>query len=165
MNDLRLNSATRSIYKEVDMRNDTLDADKAQLDKLRQQHQALLAKISQKEGRIREKERKARNRRLYDYGGLVELAELTDHDKGMVLGLLLDGARRIADGDPMAHRWKQDGDRLLDERSAERRAANAKKRGKPNAPTVTELVKAEASSAASRAAASISEPWTSSENI
>ena len=97
------------------MSDPTLDADKAQLDKLRQQHQALLAKISQKEGRIREKARKARNRRLYDYGGLVELAGLTDQDKGTVLGLLLDGARRIADGDPMAHRWKQDGDRLLDE--------------------------------------------------
>ena len=141
------------------MSNDTLDADKAQLDKLRQQHQALMAKISQKEGRIREKERKARNRRLYDYGGLVELAELTDHDKGMVLGLLLDGAQRIASDDPLIRQWKRIGDQLLDQRAAERRAANAKKRGQASASPTSALTTADTAPATDTEARPISKPW------
>ena len=41
------------------------------------------------------REREARTRRLIAYAGLVAIAGLDEEDKGTVLGVLLEGARRL----------------------------------------------------------------------
>ena len=113
-----------------------LEAAEERLQKLQEQKKELEAKIMREQVRLREQERKARTRRLIEYGGLVELAALTEVDPGTVLGMLLDGALRIQNDDDVARQWKTAGDRLLAERAAERREASLKKRGKAQA-TVT----------------------------
>ncbi|MDX5936768.1 conjugal transfer protein TraD [Acidithiobacillus thiooxidans] len=64
--------------------------------------------------------RKARNRVLFQVGGLVELAGLLDCDKGALLGGLLTVAKTLEDGPESARfqEWKQSGDALLAERKA-----------------------------------------------
>ena len=114
----------------------TLEVAEERLQKLQEQKKELEAKIMREQGRLREQERKARNRCLIEYGGLVELAALTEVEQGTVLGMLLDGATRIQKDDDVARQWKTAGDRLLAERAAERREASLKKRGKAQA-TVT----------------------------
>ena len=113
-----------------------LEVAEERLQKLQEQKKELEAKIMREQGRLREQERKARNRCLIEYGRLVELAALTEVDQGTVLGMLLDGATRIQKDDDVARQWKTAGDRLLAERAAERREASLKKRGKAQA-TVT----------------------------
>lgn len=112
------------------MSQSSVETERAQVEKMKQQHRAFAAKISRKEGRIREKERKARNRLLFDYGGLVDLAGWTGKDKGTVLGLLLEGARRDENGDVIVEQWKAEGDQFLAQRAAERRVANEKKQSR-----------------------------------
>lgn len=63
----------------------------------------------------REAERKARTRRLIECGGLVELAGLTEMDKGTLLGLLLAGAGAANDPEKAAS-WKARGDAAIAER-------------------------------------------------
>jgi hypothetical protein len=55
----------------------------------------------------------------------------------MLLGMFLEGARRIEAGDEVVKQWKRAGDKLLGERATERRQVNDKKRGKPQAETAT----------------------------
>ena len=74
-----------------------LEAAQQRLERLMAQKKALEAKISQEHGRLKERERKARTRRLIEYGGLVAIAKLDETDKGTVLGMLLEGARRLAE--------------------------------------------------------------------
>jgi len=72
--------------------------------------------------------RKARNRVLFQVGGLVELAGLLDCDKGALLGGLLTVAQTLEHG-PESSRfqeWKQSGDALLAKREAERKATAQK---------------------------------------
>ena len=112
------------------MSQSALEAAQARLEKLQEKQAELKAQISREEARIRENERKARTRRLMEYGGLVDIAELTSVDKGTVLGMFLEGARCIREGDEVVKQWKRAGDRMLGERAAERGQVNAKKRGK-----------------------------------
>lgn len=89
------------------------------LDKLERQKAALQAQISRKAGLLREKERKARNRRSIELGGLVRIAALDEVDAGMLLGLLLDAAERYEAADHIAKMtWKEQGDRVLAARAA-----------------------------------------------
>ena len=90
-----------------------LDAAQQRLARLLEQKKALEAKISREQGLLRERERKARTRRLIEYGGLVAIAELDEEDKGTVLGLLLEGARRLQVDAKARQRWKALGDREL----------------------------------------------------
>jgi hypothetical protein len=90
-----------------------LEAAQQRLVRLLEQKKALEAKISREQGMLRERERKARTRRLIEYGGLVAIAELDDEDKGTVLGLLLEGARRLPVDAKARQRWKELGDREL----------------------------------------------------
>lgn len=71
-----------------------------------------------------EAERKARTRRIIELGGLVELAGLADLDRGAVLGLLLDAAKRASDAEALATA-KRAGDALLSSRESERKAKKA----------------------------------------
>jgi hypothetical protein len=90
-----------------------LEAAQQRLARLLEQKKALEAKISREQGLLRERERKARTRRLIEYGGLVAIAELDEEDKGTVLGLLLEGARRLAVDGKVRQRWKEVGDQEL----------------------------------------------------
>lgn len=71
-----------------------------------------------------EAERKARTRRIIELGGLVELAGLADLDRGAVLGLLLEAAKRASDAETLATA-KRTGDALLASRESERKAKKA----------------------------------------
>jgi hypothetical protein len=112
------------------MSQSALESAQVRLQKLQEKQAELKAQIQREEARIRENERKARTRRLIEYGGLVELATLITMDKGTVLGMCLEGARRIEEGDEVVKQWKRAGDKMLGERAAERRQISAKKRGK-----------------------------------
>jgi hypothetical protein len=90
-----------------------LTAAQQRLARLLEQKKALEAKISREQGLLRERERKARTRRLIEYGGLVAIAGLDEEDKGTVLGLLLEGARRLAVDAKARQRWKDLGDNEL----------------------------------------------------
>lgn len=95
-----------------------LEAAQQRLARLLEQKKALEAKISREQGLLRERERKARTRRLIEYGGLVAIAGLDEEDKGTVLGLLLEGARRLKVDTKTRQRWKQLGDKELAVRAA-----------------------------------------------
>jgi len=94
-----------------------LEAAQQRLVRLLEQKKALEAKISREQGMLRERERKARTRRLIEYGGLVAIAGLDEEDKGTVLGLLLEGARRLPVDAKTCQRWKVLGDRELEARA------------------------------------------------
>lgn len=68
--------------------------------------------------------RKARNRVLFQVGGLVELAGLLDCDKGALLGGLLAVAKALENGPESARfqEWKQFGDARLAEREKTRKS-------------------------------------------
>ena len=101
-----------------------LEAAQQRLTHLLEQKKALEAKISREQGLLRERERKARTRRLIEYGGLVAIAGLDEEDQGMVLGLLLEGARRLPVDAKARQHWKELGDRELAAR-AKQAAAQA----------------------------------------
>src|SRR5713101_5943880 len=90
-----------------------LEVAQQRLARLLEQKKALEARISREQGLLRERERKARTRRLIEYGGLVAIAGLDEEDKGTVLGLLLEGARRLPVDAKARQRWKVLGDREL----------------------------------------------------
>jgi hypothetical protein len=62
---------------------------------------------------LHERERKACTLRLIEYGGLVAIAGLDEEDKGTVLGLLLECARRLLVDAKARQRWKELGDKEL----------------------------------------------------
>jgi hypothetical protein len=90
-----------------------LEAAQQRLARLMEQKKALETKISQEQGRLKERERKARTRRLIEYGGLVAIAKLDETDKATVLGMLLEGARRLEVDAAARQRWKASGDKAL----------------------------------------------------
>lgn len=83
-----------------------LAAAEQRLQRLLDQKKALEARIGREQGLLRERERKARTRRLIEYGGLVALAALDQEDKATVLGLLLEGARRLRVDAQARQRWQ-----------------------------------------------------------
>jgi conjugative transfer protein TraD len=88
------------------MVTDPLEAAQQKLARLLEQKKALEAKISREQGLLRERERKARTRRLIEFGGLVAVAGLDQETKDVVLGLLLDGARRLQEEPQVRQRWQ-----------------------------------------------------------
>jgi hypothetical protein len=94
-----------------------LEAAQQRLTRLLEQKKALEAKISREQGLLRERERKARTRRLIEYGGLVAIVGLDEEDKGIVLGMLLEGARRLKVDAKARQRWKALGDKELTARA------------------------------------------------
>ncbi len=73
------------------------------------------AELIRERGKLSEKERKARVRRLIQLGGLVEIAELDEADHGFLLGLLLSG-KSIAAESVEWRRLKTSGDAFINER-------------------------------------------------
>ena len=96
-----------------------LEAAQQRLHRLLEQKKALEAKISREQGMLRERERKARTRRLIEYGGLVAIAGLDAEDKGTVLGVLLEGGRRLRVDTKARQRWKTLGDQELAARATQ----------------------------------------------
>lgn len=73
------------------------------------------------QGRIKERERKQRTRRLIEIGGLADIAGIADLDKGALLGAFLSVSKMIED--KLAYsKMKTEGDKILNEREKERKA-------------------------------------------
>ncbi|MCK2127259.1 conjugal transfer protein TraD [Thauera chlorobenzoica] len=72
----------------------------------------------------KQRERKEDANRKIRLGGLVVLAQLTDADKGFLLGALLDAAQRQQD-QQYAARCKAMGDALLNQQENENRSSAA----------------------------------------
>ena len=109
-------SGTRA--KEQRMTEPRLDAAQQRLQRLLEQKEALNARISRTQGQLRDRERKARTRRLIQLGGLVEIAAQTVQvplaweDPGIVLGVLLAGAQHLQEPETR-HHWRTVGEQLL----------------------------------------------------
>ena len=71
------------------------------------------------------KKRKAREREIFAYGGLCEIAGLVGTDKGAVLGVLLWAAKKFQEGPEALNGFKTRGDAVLAEREAARKAKTA----------------------------------------
>lgn len=83
------------------MGENRLEAEK-RIKKLEEQIAKKQADLVRAKGRLSEKERKARNRKLFQAGRLLESAGLLDADPGFLLGYLLAGTN-ISSG---SERWK-----------------------------------------------------------
>ena len=80
------------------------------------------ALLIREKGRLSEKERKVRTRRLIQIGGLAEIAGIIEADSGFILGVLI----RAKDIDPDSAEWRglrSKGDAILKEREAARKKA------------------------------------------
>jgi hypothetical protein len=71
------------------------------------------------------KNRKTREREVFAYGGLCEIAGLIGTDKGAVLGVLLWAAKRFREEPEALQGFKSRGDAVLAERQAGRKAKTA----------------------------------------
>jgi hypothetical protein len=87
------------------------------LERLRDRKRKLDAQIHREMGKKRDQERKARTRRLVQYGELIEIAQLDQTDTATLLGLLLDGARRL-EHDATQEQWRMLGSEALARRAA-----------------------------------------------
>lgn len=102
--------------------------EKERLEKLLAEKEDLKKKIRELKAKISKKERKKRTRQLIQIGGLAEIAELTNTDRGIILGGLLEISETIKSNPEKAAAWKNKGDKVLKEREAARK----KKEGKDN---------------------------------
>ena len=71
------------------------------------------------------KKRKAREREIFAYGGLCEIAGLVGTDEGAVLGVLLWAAKKFQEGPEALNGFKTRGDVVLAEREVARKAKTA----------------------------------------
>jgi len=71
------------------------------------------------------KKRKTREREIFAYGGLCEIAGLAGTDKGAVLGVLLWAAKKFREEPEALQGFKTRGDAVLAERQAARKAKTA----------------------------------------
>jgi hypothetical protein len=95
--------------------------------KLEEQIAKKRAELIRQKGRLSEKDRRARTRKLIQVGGLADIAGLLEADHGFLLGVLLNASEISLDSE----RWKTTklkGDILLKERDAARKKS-VKKEG------------------------------------
>lgn len=97
---------------------------KPEMEKLREKARKSEEKIAEEKRKIRElerkikaAERKQRTRELIQIGGIAEIAGLRYLDKGVLLGLLLQGKQMLEDQETYRN-LKRLGDRALRERKA-----------------------------------------------
>ena len=81
---------------------DNLTTAEERIKKLEEQIAVKKAELVRAKGRLSEKERRAKNRQIFQAGRLVEAAGLLDADPGFLLGHLLAGAAVGTD----SGRWK-----------------------------------------------------------
>lgn len=105
---------------------DTLEKIREQRDKLKAKMNDDLKKLKARENAIiarqNQQERKARTRRLIQFGGLGDIAGLTEKDPATILGGLLMIAKNIEENNALLATWQIAGSKMLDDR----------KMGKPN---------------------------------
>jgi len=114
---------------------ETVAEKKTRLVKLAEQKAAIEAKIKAEKERVQKQERmahtaenkklrKARDKQLYDYGGLVDVAGLIGTDRGAVLGVLLWAAKAFSETPDKLASFKKSGDAILAQREASRKKAS-----------------------------------------
>lgn len=115
---------------------DTATDKKSRLDKLAEHKAAIEAKMKAEKERIQKQERmartaenkklrKARDKQLYDYGGLVDVAGLIGTDKGAVLGVLLWATKKFKDDPASVTSFKKQGDEVLAQRETAKKKSPA----------------------------------------
>ena len=88
--------------------------------KLEQQIAKKKAELIREKGKLSQKARKDRTRKLIQIGGLADVAGLSDSEPGFILGVLLR-AKDIASDSGEYRMLRAKGDALLKEREAERK--------------------------------------------
>ena len=71
-------------------------------------------------------ERKARTRRLIEIGGLAEIAEISQIDKGLLLGMFL-ACKKALENPETRTQWKAKGDAMLAERERQKSISSKNK--------------------------------------
>lgn len=98
--------------------------DEKQLERIKKLEEQIKKKqlaLQLAQGRIKERERKQRTRRLIEIGGLAEIAGIGDVDKGALLGAFLQAADSLKNS--LAYStMKAEGDKVLSKREQERKA-------------------------------------------
>jgi hypothetical protein len=103
-------------------------SDTKQLERIRKLEEEIKRKqaaLLQAQARIKEKERKARTRRLIEVGGLAEVAGIVEADSALLLGGFLRLAETLKD-DATRARMKAEGDTRLAQREAEKKTTQRK---------------------------------------
>lgn len=93
--------------------------------KLEEEIRRKQAALLQAQSRIKEKERKARTRRLIEVGGLAEIAGIVGLDSGTLLGGFITLAETIKD-EATRSRLQAEGQARLSQREAEKKASQRK---------------------------------------
>ena len=99
------------------------------LDKIKKLEEMIAKKkalLIREKGRLSEKERKARTRKLIQMGGLAEIAGLAEADSGFLLGYLIK-AKDIEESTAEWRGLKSKGDAILEEREEARKKASKTK--------------------------------------
>ncbi len=105
------------------MTNEKLQVEKlyrSQIEKYENDIEKAKAKKKALQRKMNEEKRKLRTRKLIEIGGLADIANLVDLDKGAVLGILLQGSRLIEDEQTFEN-LKKLGDATLQERASSRK--------------------------------------------
>lgn len=111
----RLTKSRYTVYKtEFDL--------KSRIEKEKKENQELLRRLRKSDAKSSAERRKARNHRLIQLGGLVELAELGFDDKGTLLGALLYAKSAMAHKPELVTQFKTRGDEEIARREQERLA-------------------------------------------
>lgn len=76
----------------------------------------LAQEVKREQRLVNEKKRKERTRKLIELGGLFEIARLTEEDRGVLMGALLEIQEQINDPQKSLL-WKKKGDATLMERA------------------------------------------------
>jgi hypothetical protein len=97
------------------------DKERARIQKLEEEIKARQLKVQLAQGRIKERERKQRTRRLIEIGGLADIARISELDRGALLGAFVEVSRLLSDGLTYS-KMKAEGDAVLATREKERKA-------------------------------------------
>lgn len=96
------------------------EASTERIKRLEEQIAKKKALLVREKGRISQKERKARTRKLIEVGSLAEIAEVLDREPGFLLGVLLN-ARDISPTSAKFEELTDKGQTLLKEREKNRK--------------------------------------------
>lgn len=106
---------------EITLKNATFMTDpaeklRAELERLEQKKKKVQENLLKAKAKLKERERKNRTRRLIELGGLVEIAGLSDVNRGALLGAMLEISPILGDQTTYQN-LKHRGEEILHERS------------------------------------------------